>query len=636
MTTDEIIAGLAAVLVAGVLAQWLAWRFNLPSILLLLFAGLLAGPGLGILDPEKMIGADFIPLVSISVAVILYEGGLSLNFRELSGLRGPVIGLVTIGAFATWVLLSLFAWAVLGLNEPIAILLGAILIVSGPTVVQPLLLHIRPTDAVGSVLKWEGIFIDPIGAIAAVVTVHTITEGLRRPSVFGLDVLFGVSVTIIVGGVLGAIAAVALAFLMKSYQIPDYLLNPVSLAMVVGVFAISDAVRSESGLFAVTIMGVVMTNQTWVSIREIIEFKENLRVLIISLLFILLSAQLTRDDIRAVLTWHSFVFLAIIVLLARPIATALSTARSSLNWHERGFIAWMAPRGIVAASVASIFGLQLEDLGVEDADLVVPFTFFIIITTVVIYGTTAGPVAGLLGVKGPEPNGFLMLGINSFTMELAAELQKHKLPVLLIDTDQESIQQARLKGLPTYYGNLLIEETLFEIDLNGIGKLFAVTSFDSVNSLAVLSMREVFDRQYLYRVAPREEEQPGLDGPTQLDVPGRIIVDEDVTYDDLLSKFEIGADIRSTPLTDEFHFVDYQRQYESRATPVMLIRGSGTARVFTTDRELTPEVGDTIIGIVVPEEQTQTVPEPEEQEFASFGHWQADLEDRKQPEKGVE
>ncbi|MEZ4591031.1 MAG: sodium:proton antiporter [Chloroflexota bacterium] len=393
---EQLLIGVAAVLILGVFAQWLAWRLRLPSILLLLVIGLVVGPVTGWLSPEAVLGELLFPLVSLAVAYILYEGGLSLRVQELREVGGVVFSLTSIGVAVTWVLGALAAHFLLQLTWPIAILLSAVLVVTGPTVIGPLLRQIRPKGKTNAILKWEGILIDPIGAVLAVLVFEAILSGQLEQA--PLIIARGVLITAVVGVVVGLLAAGVMWLLLSRFWVPDQLHNGVSLLFVTLAFVASDLLHSESGLLAVTVMGFALANQKQVPIKQIEEFKKNIRDLLIGGLFIVLAARLSWADFAQIVWWRGALFVLFLVILVRPTAVFLSTLRADLSLKEKTFVSWMAPRGIVAAAVASIFALRLEEAGYAGAESLVALTFLVILATVIIYGLTAAPLARWLGL----------------------------------------------------------------------------------------------------------------------------------------------------------------------------------------------------------------------------------------------
>src|SRR3569832_408246 len=457
---EHALVSLSAVVILGISAQWLGWRVRIPSILLLLVFGIVAGPILGWIHPGELLGSLLYPVVSLAVAVILFEGGLSLSVKEFRAIGGVVAWLVTLGAGITWVIGTLAAHWILGLDWPLAILLGAVLVVTGPTVIGPMLRFIRPTGQSGAML-------------AVLVFQVTAYSGAEH----GMIVATGVLKTIAFGTLVGLLGALTLGLCLKRDLIPDSLQNPVAVMFVVAVFTGANLLQSESGLLAVTIMGFAMANQKAVPINHIVEFKENLRVLLIAGVFILLAAHLKPSDLDQIGV-ASFMFFLVLVFIARPAAVFASTLGSKLSFREKLFMSWMAPRGIVAAAVASVFALRMEEVGLANADVLVPQTFFVIIGTVALYGLTAPRVARRLGLAKAEPQGVLFLGGRFWVREMAKVLLDEGYPVMLVDNSQHNVSAARMAGIPAFYASIFSDTVLDRVEISGIGKLMAMTSND--------------------------------------------------------------------------------------------------------------------------------------------------------------
>jgi len=589
--SETIVVQVAGIIIIGVAAQWLAWRLRLPSILLLLLLGFVAGPFTGFLDPEELFGDLLLPIVSMCVALILFEGGLSLRVADLPAVGGIVRNLVSLGALITWSVSALAAYWIFDLTAELAILLGAILVVTGPTVIGPLLRHVRPVGTAGPILRWEGIVIDPIGALLAVLVFGVILSGSVQPASIALAVLW----TVVIGGGLGLLAAALLTLLLVRHAIPDFLQNAASLMLVLAIFTASNHFQQESGLLAVTVMGIALANQKFVDVRHIVEFKENLRVLLIASLFIVLAARLSRADLARVGV-AEVIFVAVLVLVARPLAVAASTLKSRLTFKERVFLAWVAPRGIVAAAVSSVFALRLEKLGYQDASLLVSITFIAIIGTVAIYGLTSAWVARRLGVADPNPQGVLLVGAQSWARSLAAALQQKGYTVCLVDSNQENIAAARMAGLPTYADSILAEYAIEEISLGGIGRILAVTPNDWVNVLAVQRFRPVFGRAQCFQLSPREE--PAHKQERHKHLHGRWLFGEAVTYATLAQRFGTGATVKATKLTDSFDYQAFRDMYGESAIPLFVITEKGALNVVTADQPVEPAPGQTLISLV--------------------------------------
>jgi hypothetical protein len=382
---------------------------------------------------------------------------------------------------------------------------------------------------------------------------------------------------------------------MKRYWIPDYLQSPFALMMAVFVFAASNYFQHESGLLAVTMMGIFLANQKYVTIRHIAEFKENLRVLLISGLFILLAARLQISSLSYI-NLNSFIFLAVLIFVARPLAVWLSTIRSQLNWKERVFLFWMAPRGIVAAAVSSVFALALLEGNHQQAVVLVPLTFLVIIGTVTFYGLTAAPVARWLGLAKSNPQGVIFVGAHDWARAMARELQDTGIQVLLADSNYQNISSARIEGLPTYYGNILSESAIDEIDTSGLGRLIALTANDEVNSLAALHFMEIFERAEVYHL-PENTKRGGSKSEVSRILKGRTLFGNDINYDTLSNLFSDGAELKSTPLSEEFNYQDFRKHYKNSYIPLFLVDEDGNLTVIATDNTPTPEPGQTLISL---------------------------------------
>ncbi|MCP3914001.1 MAG: sodium:proton antiporter [bacterium] len=594
MQPPTILIGLTAIAVLGIGAQWLAWRLHLPSILLLLLVGLIAGPGLGLLDPDKLIGRDLLfPIVSLSVAVILFEGGLTLDLSELKEMGGHLLRLVTVGVAVTWLLAALCAHYLAALDWPLAVLLGAILTVTGPTVIGPLLRHVRPSGSVGPIAKWEGIVADVIGATLAVLVFHALSEGPAEHAVSGT--IWGLAKTMLVGGALGLAGALALSAPLRRHWIPDYLQSPVVLAVVLGIFTLSDHIQHESGLLAVTLIGFLLANQKRTPIKHILEFKENLRVLLISSLFIVLAARLSVADLEAT-SLGDVAFVLALIVIVRPAAIFLSTWRTSLTTNERLFLCCMAPRGIVAAAVSALFATGLVK-HYEDAQRLTSLTFLVIIGTVACYGLAAAPIARRLGLADSNPQGALVVGGGRFGLELARALARAGVAVTLVDTNRESVRNARLAGIQSTYGSVLSEEVEHRIPMGGLGRLFALTPNDGVNSLAALHFTELFGRAEVYQLPCQTHSS---EGPSEL--RGRDLFADHADHAFLEDKIAAGATIKATPITEEFDFDAYLAHHAGRALPILKLGENTNVTVFASATSPSVAAGETLLALVDPED----------------------------------
>ena len=592
---EEKLIELASIVVIGIGSQWLAWKLRFPSILFFLVLGFVAGPVLKFIHPDGLLGDLLFPIVSISVALILFEGGLTLRLGELKDVGRVVITLIILGAAITWVISSAAAYYILNLDIRVSILLGAILVVTGPTVIGPLLSHIRPIKRVGRILKWEGILIDPVGAILAVLVFEVILAG--EISAAGTVVFLGILKTILIGGVVGFGMAQLLIQLLRKFLIPDFLQESVAFVMVIGAFVFSNVLQPESGLLTVTLMGLFMDNQKLVSIKHIIEFKENLRVIIISSIFILLAARLQLSDFEN-FNLSTVLFLVVLIFIARPVSVFLSTIGSKLNWRERTFVSWMAPRGIVAAAVSSVFAFKLSESGIEGSEILVPITFLVIVVTVTVYGLTSYPIAKLLKVVQSKPQGILFVGAHSWARSMAKVIKEKGFNVIMVDTNRSNIKEARLEGLPAYLGTILSEHIADELDLDGIGRLMALTPNDEANSLASLHLSEAFERGEMYQLPPLSEKSGRELEFSAKHLRARFLFGEGVNYYHLNSLFQSGWKLKSTKISDSFKYEDMKKHYQENLIPFFLIDENNNLFVSTMENPVEPESGDLIIALI--------------------------------------
>ena len=591
------LSSLALITASGIASQWLAWRIRLPSILILLLVGFTAGAGLGLIDPDTLAGDLLMPAVSIAVALILFEGGLSLKLSEISTTGGVVRLLVSLGAALTMVLSAVATHYILDWSWGLSFLLGAILTVTGPTVIAPLLRHVQPARPVASVLKWEGIVIDPIGAMLALLVFEIVASSQGGGHSASFATLAMVIVKMVGVGTLAGLAGAALIYLlMRRYWIPDFLQNPVTLATVVTVFAGADSLQHEAGLFAVTIMGLALANQSSVKTAHILEFKENLRVLLISVLFVVLAARVTREQMAAIPWLSASLLLAALVLVIRPLTVFVCAYRSSLTMNQRAFIAGVAPRGIIAAAVASIFATRLQEAGFAEAGFLVPVMFFLIVGTVAIYGLGALPLSHLLKVSSPDANGCLIVGAHPFARDLAAAIAKCGFRAVVVDTNRHNITTARLEGIEAHFGSVVSAEIDEELDLSGLGKLIALTPNSEINSLACLHFKHHFGSENTYHLATHDvpEKRDKAVAPA---LKGRGLFSEPKTYRDVESLVTSDFTVKVTNLTESFTFESFLAQHGGNAVPLALVTPSNQLRIFARDAEISPAPGDRLLSL---------------------------------------
>ncbi|GIW97877.1 MAG: sodium:hydrogen antiporter [Pirellulaceae bacterium] len=614
----------------GILAQWFAWKFRIPSILLLLLLGM----ALGVWQrPDEVIahvtGMDaehaptlLFPLVSLAVAVILFEGGLTLKWNRL-GDRGFIVArLIIVAAVVAWVLIAIAARWILGFSWQLATLLGAILIVTGPTVVGPLLRQIRPTQSVSTVLQWEGILIDPLGAVAAVL----VFEVIAHPEVGWFASMVLMLRTLLVGAGIGLLASGFLVWILRRYWLPDFLHGAFFLVISLAAFWMSNVLAEEGGLVAVTVMGIALANQHKVDVEHVLEFKEHLRVLLISTLFIVLGSRLQLSTLQEI-GMDAIPFVLVLVFLVRPVSVWLATLGSKWNWREKLFVGLVAPRGIVAASVASIFGLRLIDIAgsapdssavFEQARLLAPVTFCVILGTVFLCGIGAAPLARWLKLADANPQGILFAGASYPIREIAAKVRELGFRVVLVDLNYRNIVAARMMGLEAYCMNVLSEHVQEEFDLSGIGYFIAATPSDEVNTLAAFEYIHVFTRQGVYQLAPEAKE-----GTRWAGVPatrkGRMLGDGELTYWRLAELFETGAKVKLVRITEAYGMGELLATHGQQTLVLMRKTAAGNLRIAAANDPLKVEPGDTVLVIAPPPVDHRLPPADEENRATSVG-----------------
>lgn len=511
---------IAAIIILGILSQWIAWRIKVPAILPLILTGLLVGPLSTLwLNGEKWLNPIYNPetakglfpgqtlfyFVSLSIGIILFEGGLTLKRSEIRGV-GPAIGkLISLGSLITFIGAGLAAKFILNIPWTIAFLFSALIIVTGPTVIAPILRNIPLKKNIATVLKWEGILIDPIGALVAVLVFEFIrTTGGDN---FTIHALSQFGKILVIGFLLGTVAAYGLYQMIKRKWIPHYLLNLFTLALVIGVFVGSDTLVHESGLLTVVVMGMVLGNMDVPNLKEILEFKEALSILLISILFILLSANINMVDLKLLMELKYLLLFLVVILIIRPLAVFASTTNCDLTQKDKLFISWVGPRGIVAAGIASLFGLKLVEEGVPHAEIITPLVFMIVLGTVLLNATTAALVAKGLKVTLDKSNAILMVGAHKASRLLAKFLIDNGRQVVLVDNNFTNIEIAKGAGIPAYHGNIYTEDLIDNIELNNVGYLMAMTSSYDVNKYVLDRYGKIFGENGAHRLVSDDEMQ---------------------------------------------------------------------------------------------------------------------------------
>lgn len=567
---------IAAVFVFCALCQWMAWRVRLPPILFLLLTGLLVGPGLNLIDPEEFLGDLFFPFVSLSVAIILFEGSLTLKIKEIRGLHIVVRNMVSYGMALSWLITTLATKFIFSVSWEIATLFGAIMVVTGPTVVAPILRTVRPVSSVTNILKWESIVIDPIGASLAILVYEFIIIGGVQEA-FGHTLISFIQL-LIIGGLIGVLAGYLFGLCLRNYLIPEFLQNICTLGVVFSVYALADLIQAESGLVSVTVFGVWLANMRGVDLEHILAFKKTLSTLLISLLFIVLAARVNFTDLLQ-LGWGALFIFLVIQFLARPLNVLASTMFLKISPAEKSFMAWIGPRGIVAAAIASLFALKLEEYGFEGADLLVPLTFVVIISTVLLQSITAVPLARFLRVTLPEPEGFLIVGANKLARTIAAALLENNIKVMLTDSSKERIAEAEKAGIPTYRGNPLSEHAEYNLHLTGLGTLLTLSAHESENIAAAFHYRQEFGKRNIFSLPVSKGRGSAL-AESRPRIRGKELFNNEASYSHLLHMLDRGAEIKCASLEKKIDLNDFHEKYGKEAIALFAIDPENSAHCF--------------------------------------------------------
>ncbi len=578
----------------GVGSQWLAWKLRLPGIVLMLGAGLMIGPVLGVFDPSRDIGPLMGPLVSIAVAIILFEGGLTLDLRSLRGAAKGVRRLVLIGAPLGWALSAIALHWVAGTGWATAAVFGGIMIVTGPTVIAPLLRQARLQRRPAQLLQWEAIVNDPVGALAAVLAFQVV---LVMQAAAGAGAAIGhLALGTAVATLLGLVAGWGLTRAFRNGLVPEYMKVPVLFALLLGVFALSDAVLHESGLLAVTIMGLFIANADLPSFTELRRFKEHATVLLVSGVFILLAANMSMATLSTI-DWHAVAFVAAVILLVRPATVLVALALSDVPWRERWLVALTGPRGVVLVAVAGLFGERLEALGLADGARVAPLAFALVAATVVLHGFILAPLARVLGLSAGGPPGVLIVGGCPWSAALGDLLQKLELPVLIVDPNRAHLRASREAGLPVFSGDILSEAAEHTLDLVPYGMVVAATDNDAYNTLVATDVAPEFGRENVFQLTRRKDESrrhalpPTLGGRR---MPG------DMTWSEANARIRQGWSFRATGLTDEFTLETWL-EHNPEALIMAELDKNGTLRPLEAETAPRGGAGSRIIAFVPPE-----------------------------------
>lgn len=605
---EDIVLKIAVIGALGVGSQWLAWRYRLPAIVLMAVAGLLAGPVSGFLDPVRDFGPFLKPVIGIAVAIILFEGGLNLRFSDLRGTSSAVRRLVTVGVLLAWVLGGLAAHHLAGLSWPTAWLFAGIMTVTGPTVIVPLLRQTRLAQRPAALLKWEGIINDPTGALLAVFVYEYLVAAQAGGTILHSIVRFVLASLIVAG--LGVLAGRLTAIAFRRGYVAEYLKAPTILCAVIALYALANLVQGETGLLAVTAMGVTIANARIASIEEMRRFKENVAIILVSAVFVILSATLNARMLES-LDWRIVAYLAAMVILIRPVTVWLSTVATQTSFRERLLVSWIAPRGIVAVAVSAFFGPALVDLGYADGSRLTMLAFALVFVTIIAHGFTLGPLARALSLSSTGMPGVLFVGATPFSVALARALSEIEFPVMIADTNWHRLRAARHANLSTYYGEILSETAEERIDFARFAYLVATTDNDAYNALVCTQFAPELGRNRVYQLSAQEgdEDDPG---GLLFTLRGRTLLHAGIGADILNARIRAGWQIQRTRLTDAFTIDAWRAKQGDDAEIVGLVDEAGTLHLATEPGGLKPKAGVQLLGLVPPSppEAVQAAPRP--------------------------
>ncbi len=590
MESINIVHQVALIIILGILSQWVSWRLKFPSIILFSITGIVLGPLLDWINPSEDFGTLLPAIIKLAVAIILFEAGLNLRFHELKRAGRALWQLILVGLPLSFGFGYLVCRWVGGFSVTVSLLASAILVVTGPTVILPLIRRTKLEARTSLILKWEGIINDPIGVLLAVLVfeflVLTGTLPLTQATFFHLAGAIAVAV------LLGIAAGYLLKFLFEKGHAPEFLKLPIVFSTVLSVYVVANLMQEEIGLLAVTVLGMTMGNINMLIIYELRQFKEHITLILVSVVFIILTAD---TDLKAIanLDWRGVAFLVGFLFFVRPAAVWIATFGSGLKWQEKLFIGWIAPRGIVAASVAGFVGLELAERGYADAHLLSPLIFSVIFATVLLHGFSIQWLANKLGLATSHREGVLIVGSNAWSIGLARILSDSGLPVLLVDSSWHSLKGARLEGLPIHYGEILSENREAYLELSDLGYLLAATGNDAYNALVCNAFVSHFGRDKVYQLQVHESKEESKE--VRSASRGRVAFNKDLLHEDWISRWFRGWRFKKTRLTKEFDYAKFLETNEGKLEPIMLIHEKGTVDFNFPESNASPKPGDTVI-----------------------------------------
>ena len=584
---------IVAIVALGIFSQWIAWRFRLPAIVIMSVAGLIVGPFLGLFNPQESFGDIFNPIISLAVAIVLFEGSLSLDIREIKDSRKSIFRVSTLGSLISWIAGSFAAHYLAGISLDVAFIIGGIFIVTGPTVIMPLLRQAKLKERPATILKWEGLVVDPFGALVALFALEVVLWTNDKITSASLLMFFGASVLSVI---IGAGAGFLLGRLLEHGYIPEYLKSSIVLVSVLLVFVLSDTIMHETGLLAVTAMGIIMANMHLTCLRDLLHFKENISVLMISAVFIMLTASLSVSTLMDILSWKMLLFVLAMLFIVRPISIWLSTIGVDLTKQERILIGWIAPRGIIALTVSGFFANVLAEEGFEDADIITALTLALVFATVMAHSFTISWFAKKLDLQATDEAGVVIVGGSPFSAVFGEAIQSFNKPVLIMDRSWGSLNQARQLGLKTEVGDILSEKTEYHVDLTPYEMLVAATEDDAYNALICHHFVPELGREQIFQT-------PSLSGHPSgysKSIGGKSLFDEEYDIHALNRLVQEGYMIRKTQLTDQYTLGDFITDNDHKTIPLFAVDSENNLVFLANAKKRSFEAETTIVSLTSP------------------------------------
>lgn len=599
---DSLLFDLMLVILIGMLSQWIAWKYRMPAIVVMSIAGLLVGPIFDLINPKESMGDLFSPIITFAVAIILFEGSLNLDVREIKGFSKPVGRIVTFGAFIAWIAGSLAAHFLAGLSWEVAFIIGGLFIVTGPTVILPLLRQAKLKPRPAAILKWEGIVVDPFGALLAVFAFEFIKFINSEVTLKSLLLFFAASAFAVF---LGWIAALLIGNSFERGAIPEFLKAPILFVIVLFIFVLSDEIMHETGLLAVTAMGMKMANMRLTTLNDVRHFKENISVLLISGIFVMLTASLDPEILLEITNPSIILYVLAMLFIVRPLSVWISTIGTELNVREKLLIGWIAPRGIVALTVSGYFATILLENGYEDAELLTALTFALVLSTVVLHGFSIGFIAKKLNLTTTDESGVSIIGGSRFSAALAQSIKETGNEVLLIDESWAALSEARKLGLNSYVGDILSEQIEYHIDLTPYRYMLSMTKSDIYNAHVCADFVPDLGRDHLFQTAFHV----GKDIETFTISGGQTLFQPSISIYSLEERMHAGHVIRKTLITKQYSYTQYLRERDDKSILLYILREDGSIEFFTPKRELQAVAGDAIIALTSPAKTIERVKE---------------------------